>query len=703
MYDPGRHAWLRQRIYENDDQACFIERERILQRLDRTYCGYHAYDREAKIFSDLLDGVSTPVDGHDVIAGRVLEARPDPGMGQAQRLRYRYGEEACLRDYPQDTSVTFPSPLLYSFGHMTYDWEKLLGCGYRGILEEIEQAAARRGDPESLLYRDNARRIVGAVRRYAGRYAAAAREAGNEQAAQALSRVPYEPAWDLYSALSAIWLVHMIASCYEGARDFGFGRFDQYLYPYYRRSREAGMSREEAVDLLSYFLLKPNEICGRTVYNGTRKPTPCHTSKQYLIVGGPEVNELSEDVLRAAARNNMAEPVVTVFWMRGQPEAFHQCIFETMNTVADKMQVYHFDLVQEGLRDRGVPEQYIRELTYTGCCSMEFSHHNTRNEYYLNTPRVLCDLLGLLEGGEMADCRSLDELYERFQERCTAAMQDYIDYIVRLYGKVYTRHNAIFDALHVANCNRACRYPGEGGAFPVRVYNVFLAGLATTADSFHVIDRLVFREKRYTLGQLREILAADYAGYEALRAEILGMTFFGNDDDEADAYAVRTAGVLLDACDAVRIPEETFLIGSFYCLDRSYTYGLELPATPNGRRFGEYISENQSPSYGAAHSGATAELRSLSKLPFRRSGGGGYNLTLSRRLETAQLRALIESYFEMGGLHVGITYANREQLEDAMEHPERYPELTVRLYGYSEYFVKMDRWQQEEYLKRTAY
>lgn len=699
----SRHAYLKQKIYESDDTACFITRERILQKLDLQYRTYYAYDREARILADLLDQIDTPVDPQDVIVGRMTEAVPDPDMHQASRIRYRFGEEACLRDYPNDTSVTFPSPLLYSYGHMTYDWKTLLEKGYRGILEQIERAAVEKGDPESLLYRENARLIIGAIRRFAQRYARAAERAGNHDAAQALSCVPFEPAYDLYSALSAVWLVHMIASCMEGARDFGFGRMDQYLLPYYEQSVKSGrMSREDAVELLSYFLLKPNEICGRTVYNGTRKPIPCHTSKQYLLLGGDRPNDLSVDLLRAAARNNMAQPVVTVLWKQAQPADFRREVFETMNRISDKMHVYNYDLVTQALKNRGVPPEYIAQLTYTGCCSMEFSSHTTRNEYYINTPKVLCQLLGLLDG-ETETFSSLEDLYARFTELCRLCMQDYIDYIVRLYGKVYTRRHGVLDALHVCACNRNCRYPGEGGAEPVRLYNVFLAGLATTADSFHVIDELVFRQKRLTMQQLHDMLAADYAGYEALLAEIRAMTFFGNDDDAADAYAVRTANALMDACQAVELPDKTYLIGSFYSLDRSYTYGLDLPATPNGRHYGEYISENQSPSYGAAHNGATAELSSLSKLPFIRSGGGGYNLTLSRRLDTPTLQALLESYFEMGGQHVGMTYINRETLEDAMIHPESYQDLTVRLYGYSEYFVKMDRWQQIEYLKRTAY
>lgn len=700
VYPDERLKYLREKIYDTDDKACFIERERILQELDIRLYDYYEYDREAIIFRELLERVSTPVDPMDVFAGRVLEALPDAGMEKAKRIRYRYGEEACLRDTANDTSVTFPNPLLYSFGHMCYDWDTIITKGLRGILNTIEINSVSNGDPLSALFAENSRIVIESIRAFAIRYSLAAREAGNLRAAEALERVPYEPAYDFYSALSSIWFINMISSCYEGARDFAFGRFDQYLYPFYKSDIEEGrITRDEAVDLLSYFLLKPNEICGMTAFNTERKPVPCDSSVQYLLIGGSCPNDLSIDVLRAAKRSNMAQPVVTVLWMKYQDKEFHSAIFDAMNAIAEKMQVYNFDKVTEALQKRAVPQEYINITTYSGCCSMEFSNLTTRNEYYINTPRVLCDVLGLLENS-VHEYENIDEIIEKLKNICHAAFQDYIDYITRFYGKIYNKHTALLDSLFIGQCTKKCRYPGEGGALPVRLYNVFITGLSTVGDSLMVIDELVFKQKRFKFSEFMDILRADYEGNEILLAEIKSMTHFGNDVDEVDAYTVRAANALIDAIDAVNLPESTYMIGDFYSLDRSYIYGKDLPATPDGRRYGEYISENQSPSYGVAVKGATAEFRSLSKLPFDRSGGGGYNLTLSTKLNNDTLQALIESYFELGGLHVGITYVSRAELEDAIAHPEKYKSLTVRLYGYSEYFTKMPHWQQIEYLER---
>ena len=126
-------------------------------------------------------------------------------------------------------------------------------------------------------------------------------------------------------------------------------------------------------------------------------------------------------------------------------------------------------------------------------------------------------------------------------------------------------------------------------------------------------------------------------------------------------------------------------------------------AAYDGRKSGEPFSENQSPTYGADKNGITALLKSISKLPFERTAGGGLNLTFSQKVSSDVLKALILTYFSMGGLHVGISVIDRGTLQDAMVNPNKYKSLTVRLYGFSEYFVSLPEWQQIAVLNRTEY
>jgi formate C-acetyltransferase len=108
-----------------------------------------------------------------------------------------------------------------------------------------------------------------------------------------LAKVPFEPAYDFYSALQGIWVIHMIASCYVGDRDYAFGRFDKYMLPYYEKALEEGQTEEELTELLAGFMVKTNEICGRATYNHDVKPIGCQASKQYINIGGEKPNVFS--------------------------------------------------------------------------------------------------------------------------------------------------------------------------------------------------------------------------------------------------------------------------------------------------------------------------------------------------------------------------------------------------------------------------
>jgi len=242
---------LKDAIFAGDNAACFLERERILQRLPAQAVSY------TDALDILLAEVSTPVVDDDVFLGRVVEGRwPDSGSRPA--IWYA---------------------ILNSNGHMTLDWPVLLSQGLRALVQKAWESARRLGTVEAHAFAHDAARGVEAMTAYAQRYARVAMQCAAQQpdpqkrarltrAAQALSSVPYGPATDLFTALQSIWLVHLITSCYLGARDFAFGRMDQYLYSYYEHDVANGrLSASEAQALLAHFFVKTNEITGTSTWN----------------------------------------------------------------------------------------------------------------------------------------------------------------------------------------------------------------------------------------------------------------------------------------------------------------------------------------------------------------------------------------------------------------------------------------------------
>lgn len=663
-------AKLRDLIFETDNDACFIERERILGRLEQEMRGYDAPDKYARIFSTLLSEVSTPLLDCDYFAGRVVEALPDPGMAA-------------------------PNRLLHTGGHMSFDYEKVLRCGLRGILEEITANAAKKGDAASLSFAENARIVVEALRDFAGRYSVAAEKQGFSQMAKALAVVPYEPAYDFYSALQAIWLIHMVASCYVGERDYAFGRFDRYMYPFYKKALDGGASKQELSELLSGFLIKANEICGRCTHNYKQKPVLCQSSKQYVNIGGENPNEFSSMVLDAAMRANMAQPTIIVLLKPDADAAFTKNVFEALAVLTDKMNIYNYDLIVSELLRKGIEEDVAKDFTYSACCTFDLNYHTFRMEHYTPVPQIFSDVL------RRGEYDSLEQLVAAFRDAVREDLQAYADRTQQGLSPEEQRRQFVLDSILLSDSATECRYAGDGNA-KYNVLNLFCPGVATVGDSLMVIDKLVFKEKRYTYREFIDILQDDYKSAPQLQEEILHYTKFGNDTD-ADDYTVMAGKAFIEAADGLRLRKNFYAMPGFYSLERDNSWREQVAATPDGRNAGEPFSENQSPTYGADRNGITALLKSVAKLPFDRTVTGGLNLTFTKQVSAEILQALVLSYFEMGGLHVGISMIDREVLQDAMARPEKYKSLTVRLYGFSEYFVSLPQWQQLAVLNRTVY
>lgn len=665
----GNLAKIKDWVWQSDNRACFIERERALMRLRREMADDKEPNRYARAFSTVLHELSTPVLECDYFAGRMVEALPEEEM----------------------------EPLPYSPGHVSPDYGNLLRVGFRGILQEIRKNAERKGDADSLSFARDAEIMVEAIREYSLRYAAEAERMGKMRMAEALRRVPIEPAYDFYSALQAVWLVHMIASCCVGARDYAFGRFDQYMFPFYEQALQNGETEEELTELLAGFLVKCNEICGRTTHNHKIKPIPCNASKQYINIGGENPNRFSHLVLEAAVRVNMAQPQIVVLLKPEADAEFTEHVFQALEILTDKMNLYHYEPIRKELIRKGIPAEIAKDFTYSACCTFELNYHTNRAEYYIPSVQLF---LKTLHCGEY---RSVEEILEAYTEALRVDEQAYVERIQNRVIDEAVKRDFLFLGLVMTDAAKECRYPCERSV-PYHIMNLFFSGIATIGDSLMVLDRLVYKEKRYSYRAFLEILKNNYEENEPLRQEIRNMTRFGNDTD-ADRYAVMVGNAFLKATDSLQLQEHFYTAPGFYSLERDNTWCWydEIGATPDGRKAREPFSENQSPTYGADQNGITALLNSIAKLPLDRTVTGGLNLTFSRSVSAEILQALVVSFFQKGGFHVGISVIDRETLQDAMVNPEKYKSLTVRLYGFSEYFISLPKWQQLAVLNRTEY
>lgn len=659
---------LRDLVFATDNTHCFIEREAILTRIADDIRPSGEPEKQIKALVALLDEISTPIDEADYLAGRMLEA-------------------------PLPEGVEKPSLDLFSLGHMSPDYKRVLSLGLSGILDEVKKTAEKKDTALARQFAKNAETVVYAVKAFCERYAEEAERCGKREMAKALRTVPFYPAYDFYSALQSVWMIHFIASCVIGARDYAFGHFDAIMLPYYKQALVEGHTKEELTELLAGFFMKTNEICGRATHNYKLKPILCQSSKQYINIGGEDTNEFSHVILDAAMMNNMAQPTITVLLDPEDNEGFTTHVFEALALLCDKMNVYNYRLVCNSLIAHGVPKEIARQHTYSACSTLDFDYHNYRQENFVPTPQLFLEVLYEKER------TSVEEILAAFRQKVTAAAQKYAD--GRQYMPKQNREEFVLDNLLLTDAALNCSDPADGD-MPYNLLNFYCPAVATLGDSLMALDKLVFKEKRFTFGEFVNILKMNYEGHEDLRQEILSMTRFGN-NTSADDYTVALGNTFIEAIADVKTRENFFAIPSFYSLERDRFWYKQISATPDGRLAEEFFSDNQSPSYGADKEGITAMLESVAKLPFDKTCGGALNVGFSRKQTPEILRALTLTYFEMGGIHIGVSILDKDVLRDAIAHPEKYPSLTVRLYGFSEYFISLPEWRQASILARTAY
>ena len=227
------------------------------------------------------------------------------------------------------------------------------------------------------------------------------------------------------------------------------------------------------------------------------------------------------------------------------------------------------------------------------------------------------------------------------------------------------------------------------------------------ADSLAAMEQVIFVNKKATIAQLRDALLANFEGYEDLQQQLLAAPKYGNNDDRVDRYAVWYVDEHARLFDRYR----TWDGGRFYVAIASniqnISAGTLVAATPDGRKNGEPLSDAASPMHGMDQKGPTATVLSTAKPDYTKASCGTVlNQKYSPSMFTddekrAKLASLIRVYFKNGGQEMQINSVSREILQDAMEHPEKYTSLVVRVSGFSAYYNALSRDVQEDILRRT--
>lgn len=722
----NRTQRLKTRLFEMDDRAIFLSRMEILKACGDRYRDETAGIKFGHTLQAMLSRIDVVIEEDDLIVGRAPEVVPDAE------------EERWFREHGRDC---FHVPWFWTSGHLTLSWERLLNEGLIGVRQRAQAHLDRLTgrDGASLSKRDflqGALLCCDAIAHFAERYADAALSLAREtppgrrkrelmRIAEICRRVPEQPARTLHEAVQSVWLIDLILHTVVGARDFTPGRMDQYLYPLYERDLAAGRIRpDEALELIESFYIKCSEIIGFADQENARKRSLCQDSVQYVVLGGQTAdgrdatNPLSFICLKAGYLL-LKQPTIKVRYFEGIDDGFwlEAC---RLARAGGSIGFYNDGVEIPAFLSVGVDLEDARGYSHYGCCNANVpGKEGSLMERWHSVPKFLELVMNSgfdpVEGeqvgpqtGDADAFGSIDHLMD--------ALRLQIRYTMEAEREAYPplpeaddRYSFTLESIFLEDCIENGREWRLGGT-KYWHKTQHASGMATAVDSLAAIQTVVFEAGDLTLGALRDILNTDFEGYESLRLRLRNRCpKYGNDDDGADALARQIADIFCD--EVVRcneVPHAVRFWPEIYSYHNNRALGAQLGATPDGRKRGESISENQSPSYGMDLKGVTACLKSIAKLPLDRTPGGGTNLKLhptSVRGESGlvSLSDLMKTYFELGGQHLQLNIIDGAMLREAQERPEEFRTLSVRVVGYSAYFSTLSKRVQDDLIARTEH
>ena len=551
-----------------------------------------------------------------------------------------------------------------------------------------------------------------------------------QRVADICANLASRPAQSFHEAVQSLWFLFVVLHMESNASSFSPGRMDQYLYPYYQKDIEKGIiSKQEALEILECLWLKFNQI----VYLRNQ-----HSAKYFagfpigfnIAIGGIDengcniFNELSLLLLKAQYHLGLPQPNLSV---RLNKNSSHELIQEAIKVVAKGSGMPQFfndeAIVNSMIKDLGIEEKDARNYAIVGCVELtthgnnlgwsDAAMFNLNKALELTMNHGKCLLTNEPIGLDLGSI----ETYESFED-LENAFQKQIDYFIEKMMKaeivVEKAHQDCLPTAFLSTVIDSCLEKGvdvtRGGA-KYNLSGIQMIQIANLADSLAAIKVLVYDEKMITRHELLEALQADFKGYEIIQTMLLNkVPKYGNDVKWVDELGAKWAGYFRE-----RMKDYTNYRGGLYHTGM-YTVSAHVPmgenvgASPDGRNALTPLADGgMSPVYGRDMAGPTAVLKSVSRMKDSYTTNGGLlNMKFLPeffKTETGMMKFenFLRAFVDLKIPHIQFNVVRREDLLDAKLHPEQHRSLTIRVAGYTAYFVELAGKLQDEIIERTAY
>lgn len=636
--------------------------------------------------------------------------------------------------------------------HLAVNYERILKDGLRGYEKRVKEykAALDLTNPDNVdkyCFYNAVLIVLKAVRNFANRYSVLAKKLAEKELNQErkielleisriCSKVPYEPAETFKEAVQSVWFIQLILQIESNGHSLSYGRFDQYMYPYYDRDIKNGTIKEsEALELLTCLWIKTLTINKVRSQAHTLSSAGSPMYQNVTIAGQTTdkkdaVNDLSFLVLKSVAQTRLTQPNLTVRYHKNINKRFLDECVEVMRLGFGMPALNNDEIIIPSFMDWQVKEEDAYNYSAIGCVETAVPGkwgYRCTGMSYINFPRML--LCTMNNGVDLTSNKRFTKGYGYFTE-----MESYEE-LLKAWDKTIreiTRYSVIVenvidkaserdvpDILCSAltdDCIARGKTIKEGGA----VYD-FISGLqvgiANMADCLAAIKKLVYEEKKITRQELWNAILDDFSSPENKKIQemlIREAPKYGNDDDYVDQLIVEAYDSYIEEIEKYpntrynRGPIGGIRYAGTSSISANVGQGMSTMATPDGRNAFEPLAEGCSPAHNSDKNGPTAVFKSVSKLRTNKITGGvllNQKMTpqmLSTEENQQKLKLLIKTFFNrLHGYHVQYNIVSKETLIDAQKHPEKHKDLIVRVAGYSAFFNVLSKKTQDDIIGRT--
>ena len=555
-------------------------------------------------------------------------------------------------------------------------------------------------------------------------------------------QVPANPAESFWQAIQTVWFIQLVLQIETNGHAISLGRFDQYLWPYYKNDVDSGViTREFALELVESFFIKANEINKLRSWPDSEYFPGYHLAEN-LAIGGQSadgkdaVNELTRIVLDATEEMGLTKPSVSLKWFEGTPDEFMHRVLQVVQAhKGGQPALYSDPSVMRILDNMGIAKEDLYSWAPVGCieATVPGKWDFAAKGSWLNLAKVFEITLNngtdpasgatLLPGdGDLSTFTSGEQIMKAYkrQLRYYMDLQVIVEHISDemhiLHDQNAFRSSLVHDCIERGKSliEGGARYTADGGP---------TAGAVSVGDSLAAIQYVLFDKKLLTPQQLIHALQTNFedestspAGAEIRQLLINKVPKFGNDDDYADRWTVEIDDFLgytynkeLKSSRYGKGPIPASFSLSLSSVTGNVAFGKSVGALPDGRKAGAPVNNGVSPSNGSEQHGPTAVINSEAKLPsiwFQK--GSIFNMRLSADTLTNEegrkrALALVKTHFKNNQYHIQFNVLDDETLVEAQEKPEEYRDLMVRIAGYSAFFTPLNRELQNDVIERMKF